>query len=131
MASETPMPLLAIATPATRPHAAMPIAIGIASAAPSRNMGRREVATASARSDATQDLRDTLPSVEAGLSRETRAARFQKRDAAAGAPGPPPLRGRSWHHLAPAPVRMENAMAPKNTICLWYDGTALEAAQFY
>ena len=22
-------------------------------------------------------------------------------------------------------------MAPKNTICLWYDGTALEAAQFY
>jgi 2-polyprenyl-6-hydroxyphenyl methylase/3-demethylubiquinone-9 3-methyltransferase len=20
---------------------------------------------------------------------------------------------------------------PKNTICLWYDGTALEAAQFY
>src|SRR4051812_25718678 len=84
MASETPMPLLAIATPATRPHAAMPIAIGIASAAPSRNMGRREVATASARSDATQDLRDTLPSVEAGLSRETRAARFQRRDAAAG-----------------------------------------------
>src|SRR3954469_9564880 len=78
MASETPMPLLAIATPATRPHAAMPIAIGIASAAPSRNMGRREVATASARSDATQDLRDTLPSVEAGLSRETRAARFQR-----------------------------------------------------
>src|SRR4029078_5335214 len=22
-------------------------------------------------------------------------------------------------------------MAPKNTICLWYDGTALEAAKFY
>jgi predicted 3-demethylubiquinone-9 3-methyltransferase (glyoxalase superfamily) len=22
-------------------------------------------------------------------------------------------------------------MAPKNTICLWYDGTALDAAQFY
>ncbi len=22
-------------------------------------------------------------------------------------------------------------MTPKNTICLWYDGTALEAAQFY
>jgi predicted 3-demethylubiquinone-9 3-methyltransferase (glyoxalase superfamily) len=22
-------------------------------------------------------------------------------------------------------------MSPKNTICLWYDGTALEAAQFY
>src|SRR6476469_3305696 len=22
-------------------------------------------------------------------------------------------------------------MIPKNTICLWYDGTALEAAQFY
>ncbi len=22
-------------------------------------------------------------------------------------------------------------MAPKNTICIWYDGTALEAAQFY
>ena len=22
-------------------------------------------------------------------------------------------------------------MVPKNTICLWYDGTALEAAQFY
>jgi 2-polyprenyl-6-hydroxyphenyl methylase/3-demethylubiquinone-9 3-methyltransferase len=22
-------------------------------------------------------------------------------------------------------------LAPKNTICLWYDGTALEAAQFY
>ena len=22
-------------------------------------------------------------------------------------------------------------MASKNTICLWYDGTALEAAQFY
>ncbi|MEY2843598.1 MAG: hypothetical protein RI920_1635, partial [Pseudomonadota bacterium] len=22
-------------------------------------------------------------------------------------------------------------MMPKNTICLWYDGTALEAAQFY
>ena len=22
-------------------------------------------------------------------------------------------------------------MAPKNTICVWYDGTALEAAQFY
>jgi 2-polyprenyl-6-hydroxyphenyl methylase/3-demethylubiquinone-9 3-methyltransferase len=24
-----------------------------------------------------------------------------------------------------------NAMIAKNTICLWYDGTALEAAQFY
>ena len=22
-------------------------------------------------------------------------------------------------------------MSPKNTICLWYDGTALEAAEFY
>lgn len=22
-------------------------------------------------------------------------------------------------------------MAPKNTLCIWYDGTALEAAQFY
>jgi 2-polyprenyl-6-hydroxyphenyl methylase/3-demethylubiquinone-9 3-methyltransferase len=22
-------------------------------------------------------------------------------------------------------------MAPKNTICLWYDGTALDAAEFY
>ena len=22
-------------------------------------------------------------------------------------------------------------MTPKNTICLWYDGSALEAAQFY
>ncbi|HQN14300.1 MAG TPA: VOC family protein, partial [Quisquiliibacterium sp.] len=22
-------------------------------------------------------------------------------------------------------------MSPKNTLCLWYDGTALEAAQFY
>jgi predicted 3-demethylubiquinone-9 3-methyltransferase (glyoxalase superfamily) len=22
-------------------------------------------------------------------------------------------------------------MVPKNTICLWYDGTALDAAQFY
>ena len=22
-------------------------------------------------------------------------------------------------------------MTPKNTLCLWYDGTALEAAQFY
>ena len=22
-------------------------------------------------------------------------------------------------------------MAPRNTVCLWYDGTALEAAQFY
>ncbi|MEX8497265.1 VOC family protein, partial [Leptothrix ochracea] len=22
-------------------------------------------------------------------------------------------------------------MSPKNTICLWYDGSALEAAQFY
>jgi 2-polyprenyl-6-hydroxyphenyl methylase/3-demethylubiquinone-9 3-methyltransferase len=25
----------------------------------------------------------------------------------------------------------ENAMTPKNTLCLWYDGTALEAAAFY
>jgi 2-polyprenyl-6-hydroxyphenyl methylase/3-demethylubiquinone-9 3-methyltransferase len=25
----------------------------------------------------------------------------------------------------------EKTMTPKNTICLWYDGTALEAAQFY
>jgi 2-polyprenyl-6-hydroxyphenyl methylase/3-demethylubiquinone-9 3-methyltransferase len=25
----------------------------------------------------------------------------------------------------------ESAMAPANTICLWYDGTALEAATFY
>jgi len=25
----------------------------------------------------------------------------------------------------------ENAMIPKNTICLWYDGAALEAATFY
>jgi len=25
----------------------------------------------------------------------------------------------------------ENAMIPRNTICLWYDGTALEAARFY
>jgi 2-polyprenyl-6-hydroxyphenyl methylase/3-demethylubiquinone-9 3-methyltransferase len=26
---------------------------------------------------------------------------------------------------------MENEMVPKNTICLWYDGTALDAAKFY
>src|SRR5262245_12137870 len=61
MASGTPIPLLAIATPATRPHAAMPIAIGTASAAPSRNRGRRASAMASAWNDATDDLRDTLP----------------------------------------------------------------------
>jgi 2-polyprenyl-6-hydroxyphenyl methylase/3-demethylubiquinone-9 3-methyltransferase len=27
--------------------------------------------------------------------------------------------------------RQENDMAHKNTICLWYDGTALDAARFY
>jgi predicted 3-demethylubiquinone-9 3-methyltransferase (glyoxalase superfamily) len=28
-------------------------------------------------------------------------------------------------------LSMENDMTPKNTICLWYDGTALDAARFY
>ena len=61
MASATPIPLFAIATPATSPQAAMPIAIGTPSRAPSRKAGRREIASASARSRAKRDLRDTLP----------------------------------------------------------------------
>src|SRR5688572_2451373 len=61
MASGTPMPLLAMATPATTPHAAIPIAIGMASPAPSRTKGRRAKTRAFAPSDSRQDFRDMLP----------------------------------------------------------------------
>jgi predicted 3-demethylubiquinone-9 3-methyltransferase (glyoxalase superfamily) len=33
--------------------------------------------------------------------------------------------------MSPAMTEQENAMTSKNTICLWYDRDALEAAQFY
>src|SRR6185369_537368 len=64
MASGTPIPLLAMATPATSPHAAIPIAIGTASPAPSRNIGRLAMASTSARIDATRDLIGTPGSEE-------------------------------------------------------------------
>src|SRR4051812_17086128 len=69
-ASGTPMPLLAMATPATSPQAAIPSAIGTASRAPSRNIGRLAMARTSARMDATRDFIDALPLGCAGLSRE-------------------------------------------------------------
>src|SRR5687767_2902953 len=60
MASGRPMSLLAMATPATRPQAAMPIAMGMASRAPSRTMGRPAAARALDHADARPDLRDKL-----------------------------------------------------------------------
>jgi hypothetical protein len=61
MANGTPMPLLAMATPAMTPHAAIPIAIGTPSRAPSRTKGRRAKTRASALNNSRQDFRDTLP----------------------------------------------------------------------
>ena len=46
MASGMLMPLFTIATPATRPQAAMPMVMGPQSRMPSRNFGRRAVASA-------------------------------------------------------------------------------------
>ena len=37
--------------------------------------------------------------------------------------------GLSWIHVNGHEWRTN--MVPKNTICLWYDGTALDAAKFY
>jgi 2-polyprenyl-6-hydroxyphenyl methylase/3-demethylubiquinone-9 3-methyltransferase len=40
--------------------------------------------------------------------------------------------GSAIHRVESLATAMGEAnMTPKNTICLWYDGTALEAAQFY
>ena len=36
----------------------------------------------------------------------------------------------AWRRVAPD-SRQENGIANKNTICLWYDGSALDAARFY
>src|SRR5690349_3877060 len=44
----------------------------------------------------------------------------------------PGVRAVSSPHLPSAShLHWRTTMASKNTICLWYDGTALEAAQFY
>jgi predicted 3-demethylubiquinone-9 3-methyltransferase (glyoxalase superfamily) len=39
------------------------------------------------------------------------------------------VRSSLWQHHAVS--TQENPMVSKNTICLWYDGTALDAATFY
>src|SRR4051812_29613770 len=60
MASGMPMPLLAIATPATTPQAAIPTAIGTASRTPSRNIGLRTSAAALARQEWMEVAGDTM-----------------------------------------------------------------------